>query len=348
MLTFVADGPLSVRPLDAPDPVAAFFAAHDAGREVWLATSGSTGTPRAIVRTTDSWVSSFPQVRALTGLAAGSRMWLPGSFAATLTLFAAALARWAGASVRTDPGAATHAHLTPLQLRRALDEGAPLAGMHLTVAGDRLDRALHDRAVAAGAAVAHYYGAAELSFVAWGAHAEDLRAFSGAEIRLRDGVVWVRSPYLATACVTAGVRESLGRVDGFATVGDRGTLTADGLLRIDGRGPSAVAVGGATVPTADVERALRPGLAGELVAVGAPYGELGQVVAAVLTDPGDFAAARARARAELTGAHRPRLWFHAERLPETPAGKVDRAALTEQVARGALRRLVAGPAVSEP
>lgn len=348
MLTFVAEGPLSVRPLDAPDPVAAFFAAHDAGREICLATSGSTGTPRAIVRTTDSWVSSFPQVRALTGLAAGSRMWLPGSFAATLTLFAASLARWAGASVRTDPGGATHAHLTPLQLRRALDAGAPLAGKHLTVAGDRLDRALHDRAVAAGAEVAHYYGAAELSFVAWGAHAEDLRAFPEVEIRLRGGVVWVRSPYLASARVTAGVREPLGRADGFATVGDRGTLTADGLLRIDGRGPSAVAVGGATVPTADVERALRPGLTGELVAVGAPYDDLGQVVAAVLTDPGDFAAARARARAELTGAHRPRLWFHAERLPETPAGKVDRAALTEQVARGALRRLVAGRAVSEP
>ena len=95
------------------------------------------------------------------------------------------------------------------------------------VAGDRLPVALHDRAVAAGARVHHYYGAAELSFVAWGAHADDLRPFPGVEVAVRDGEVWVRSPY-----VCSGYDGSPGPLrvdpDGFATVGDRGGSSTAG------------------------------------------------------------------------------------------------------------------------
>ena len=46
--------------------------------------------------------------------------------------------------------------------------GGLLAGTVVVVAGDRLDPALHDEAVRAGLRVHHYYGSAELSFVAWG------------------------------------------------------------------------------------------------------------------------------------------------------------------------------------
>ena len=73
--------------------------------------------------------------------------------------------------------------------------------MHLVVAGDRLRRPLAQRAAAAGARVSHYYGAAELSFVAWGSDEEDLRAFPGVELEIRDGVIWVRSPYLSEGYV---------------------------------------------------------------------------------------------------------------------------------------------------
>ena len=69
----------------------------------------------------------------------------------------------------------------------------------------------------------HYYGAAELSFVAWGAHADDLRPFPGVEVSVREGEVWVRSPYLCTGY--DGPPGPLRRDgDGFATVGDRGSM----------------------------------------------------------------------------------------------------------------------------
>jgi acyl-CoA synthetase (AMP-forming)/AMP-acid ligase II len=284
-----------------------------------LGTSGSTGASRPVRRTTASWFDSFPVLAGLTGLGPDSRVWVPGPLAGTMNLFASVLTAWAGATLVDRLEDATHAHVTPTVLRRL----SGLAGRHVTVAGDRLDRASYAAAVAAGARVAHYYGAAELSFVGWGSHEGDLAVFPGVEVSVRDGVIWARSPYLA----------DVPTIDGFATVGDRGSLDGD-RLRVVGRGDAAVVTSGATVLVEDVETALRPVARGEVVVLGVPHAELGQVVAAVLTDRADQARCRS---VELPATHRPRLWYAVPALPRTSAGKVDRAALASLVHDGAER-----------
>lgn len=321
--------------------MAAVLDAHRAGARIALATSGTSARPRRVVRTAASWVDSFSVVAGLTGLTASSRVWLPGPLGGTLTLFAATLARHVGAAVVTGPDDATHAHLTPGHLARALAGGTPLDGLAVTVAGESLPLRLRDEAVGAGADVTHYYGAAELSFVAWGSCADDLRAFPGVEVAVRDGVVWARSPYLAQGY--AGADGALRRTDdGFATVGDRGRLVGDRLVVL-GRGDDAVTTGGATVLLADVEAALAAVVRGAVAVVGVPHASLGGVVAAVLTDPSDLPAAHAAARG-LEAAQRPRLWFHRDALPLSAAGKTDRAALAREAAvEGHLRRLVPVP-----
>lgn len=312
--------------------MAAVLAADTSGRRVALRTSGTTGRPRSVVRTTASWTGSFPAVAALTGLGAGSRLHVTGPLTGTMHLFAAVLGRAVGAVPAGSVGEATHAHLTSTALERVLDAGEPVEGVHLTVAGDRLTRRLHDRAAAAGATVSHYYGASELSFVAWGPHEEELRPFPGAEVEVREGEVWVRSPFLCEGY--DGPPGDLRRDPaGFATVGDRGTLV-DGLLRVAGRGSDAVVTAGATVRVADVEAALAPSASGAVVVVGLPHPRLGQLVAAVVTDAADLPGARREARS-LPATHRPRRWFHVPVLPLTPAGKVDRPALTASLPRPA-------------
>ena len=297
--------------------------AHEAGRLIALRTSGSTGRPRSVVRSTGSWFQSFPHVASRTGLTAEARVWLPGPLGATMNLFAAALARWMGAELSAGAADATHAHLTPMAFERAIGVLPP--GAHVTVAGDRLPRPLHDRAVAAGLRVSHYYGSSELSFVAWGTHAEDLRAFPAVEVEVRDHEIWVRSPYLCVGY--AGPAGAL-RTDqeGFATVGDRGALV-DGRLVVAGRGADTVTTGGASVWVADVEAVLRPVVSGDVAVTGLPHATLGQVVAAVLTDRADVATARAAAEDQLAPAQRPRRWFWRADLPTTAAGKLDRDAL---------------------
>ncbi len=308
------------------------LAAHEAGTLLHLATSGTVGRPRVVRRTTASWFDSFPAVADLTGLQATSRVWVPGPLAGTMNLFAAVLARAVGAELVDSATEATHAHLTPSELRRLLASDVTLAGLQLTVAGDRLHRDLHVEAADRGAVVTHYYGAAELSFVAWGSHEEDLWPFPGVEVVERDGVLWVGSPYLA----------EVDTEDGLATVGDRGTVTPDGRVVVRGRGDAAVVTGGATVLVEDVEQALRSTRAGEVAVIGVPHADLGQVVAAVLVSPADaaaeLAALRDHARAVLPESHRPRVWFLADAMPLTAGGKPDRVALREQVALGVLRR----------
>jgi long-chain acyl-CoA synthetase len=318
-------------PLAHDDPVAAVLHAHAAGVPLLLSTSGSSGATRQVRRTTASWFGSFPAVARLTGLDETARVFVPGPIIGTMNLFAAVLTRALGARRVDAVEDATHAHVTPTELRRLLTEGRPVAGVRVTVAGDRLGADLHDRAVGAGAVVSHYYGAAELSFVAWGRHEHDLRPFPGVEVVDRGGVLWVCSPYLALVP---------GDAEGFATVGDRGTVTADGRVLVHGRGDAAVVTGGVTVVVEDVEAALGPDLGGELVVVGVPHPDLGEVVAAVLTRAGDLETARHRARAGLRETHRPRLWFVTDALPRTSAGKVDRSAARALAAAGRWRRLV--------
>lgn len=326
----------------AGDPVRAVLDAHEQGRPIALRTSGTSAHPRAVRRTTASWFDSFPHVEALTGLTSSSRVWVPGPLGATMNLFAAVHATCLGARLVDGPGAATHAQLTPAQLRRALDEAALLSGVHVVVAGDRLGADLREQAVRAGARVSHYYGAAELSFVAWGPDETGLEAFPDVEVAIRQGRLWVRSPYLSQGYLGPAGPYRVDE-DGFATVGDRGRLDGRRLVVL-GRDEQTVVTAGATVHVSDVEEVLRATGPGQVVVVGVRHEVLGAVVAAVLTDASALPAARDLARAGLPPAARPRVWFHLPALPLTSAGKVDRRAVEAAVSSGeGVRRLAVPP-----
>lgn len=322
--------------LAAPDPLAVLAAAAPDDL-LGFRTAGTAGQTRTVLRTIHSWTESYPHVSTLTGVTSASRVWVPGPLTASMNLFAAAHAAWAGAEVVAGPRPATHAHLTPWLLRRQLaDDPAALSGLHVVVAGDRLSSWLRDTAVSMGARVSHYYGAAELSFVAWGEHAGSLRPFPGVEVEARDGELWVRSPY-----VCEGYAESQHVLrrdsDGWRTVGDRGEVRPDdegGLVTVFGRS-GGVTTAGATVLEADIEHALRLEASGDVAVVGVPHPDLGQVVVAVVTHADDVARLQEVSRRVLAPPQRPRRWFHLESLPLTANGKVDKAAIVRAVATDA-------------
>lgn len=302
---------------------AALRTAYAAGDTIRLPTSGTSGRPRWVLRTAASWVDSFPVVAGLCDLDGESRAWVPGSVAASMNAYAVCLVDHAGASLVESPGDATHVFCTPSSLQSLLDDDhGPLV---VVVAGDRLAPASADLAEAAGHTVHHYYGAAQLSFVAWGRDAESLRPFPAVDLDVRDGELWVTSPWLCLreegdpAVLRSESRD--GRL--WMTVGDRGAVPSDGRLVVAGR-PDAVTTGGATVVLADVEAALRPYARGEVVVVGRPHQRLGMVLNAICTNPADAADLGAIARRLLPVSHRPRRWSVLDELPVTAAGKVDR------------------------
>jgi acyl-CoA synthetase (AMP-forming)/AMP-acid ligase II len=364
-----------------------------------VVTSGTTGRPRAVVRSAGSWHRSLAAFDALLGPGCppGTVVWGPGAPASTLTLFAlwhalstgrpvVASGRWRAPSAGVVGRDAVAVQCVPAVLGDILaarESGALPELRHAVVAGAASPPGLASRAAAAGVALVEYYGAAELSFVAADVDGTGLRAFPGAEVAVRGGRIAVRSPYVALGYLPADDDGPLRReAGGWASVGDRGALDAEGRLQVLGRGDAVASVGGHVVLLDDVERALAdvPGVA-ELVCLAEPDPRLGSRVVAVVR-PGSAAGAgpsapeasgreasgreasgrvasgretstsgadlrttlRKAARARLPRASRPVRYVLRDDLPRTPGGKVARGTLLAEVTRPAVPDTARTPA----
>ncbi|MEW9551063.1 class I adenylate-forming enzyme family protein [Nonomuraea sp. NPDC050783] len=353
----LADAPLP----DAPGPAVE----HDPtpGDLAWACfSSGSTGRPRAVVRTRASWTGSFPHLAALAGIGAGDVVLVPGPLSSSLYSFAAVHALATGATAVVPgrrPSAAalaahleraTVVHLVPHLLPAVL--ARPGALRTAVTGGAALDPGTRAAAARAGVRVVAYYGATELSFVAADADGSGLRPFPEVEIEVRPGPgglgeVWARSPWLAEGYL-GGVAGPLRRDgDGWMTVGDVAhPYRAGEPLRLRGRGGGAIQTGGATIVPEDVEEVLRkvPGVS-DIVVIGSPHPSLGAVVTAVVEGHGGSPPPRALlesvARSGLDVAQRPRRWYAMPSLPRTGAGKPARALVAARLADGdpGIRRL---------
>ncbi|MGW6229601.1 class I adenylate-forming enzyme family protein, partial [Cellulosimicrobium cellulans] len=328
--------------------------------------SGSTGRPRAVVRTRASWAGSFDDVTRLLRLRPTDTVLVPGPLASSLYCFAAVhtLAVGACAYLTRTPAATTSAlassdvvHLVPQVLDDVLDAvaaGAPSRLRHAVVGGASLAPGARSRAAALGIDVLAYYGAVELSFVAYDPDGSGLRAFPGVDLAVRPlpaasvGEVWVRSPWVSRGYL-ARATGPLRRDGAWSTVGDLadplpepasgaapasapgGEARAGLVLR--GRGDGAILTGGSTVVPEDVEVVLRavPGVR-DVVVLGTAHRRLGAVVSAVVEcddRPGLRAHLERVARAALAPAQRPRRWYGTRALPRTPSGKPARGAVSE-------------------
>lgn len=153
------------------------------------------------------------------------------------------------------------------------------------------------------------------------------RALPGAELRIVDGRIHVRGPmrmagYLGEPPLAA---------DAWFDTGDLGAIDAHGCLHVLGRSTELIVSGGENVYPAEVERVLEscPGVEAAGV-FGVADETWGQIVAAALVAPApptDEALAEHLAT-RLAAHKRPRLICFVPRLPATPAGKLDRAALS--------------------
>ncbi|MFF5205374.1 AMP-binding protein [Streptosporangium sp. NPDC000396] len=326
--------------------------------------SGSTGRPRAVVRTRASWTASFPHLNDLAGIGPDDVVLIPGPLVSSLYGFAAvhALAtgatavvpgRWSDASLTAHLRRSTVVHLVPHRLPAVLETLRETGGPLRTamVGGAALSADARALAADAGVNVVSYYGATELSFVAVDADGSGLRPFPGVEIEVRTapgqslGEVWARSPWLAEGYLADAAGPLRRDGDGWMTVGDVAEPYRPGeVLRVRGRGDGAIQTGGATVVPEDVEEVLRkaPGV-GDIVVIGSPHPHLGSVVTAIVEGEGaSRAALEAMARGALDAAQRPRRWYAVQNLPRTPAGKPARGLVAARLAGGdpGIRRLI--------
>jgi long-chain acyl-CoA synthetase len=306
-------------------------------------TGGSSGEPRRVRRSVASWQASFAVNAGLFGIGPGTAVGIPGRLCHSLALYGALEGMHLGADVhlldglRADRMAQALAtcdviYATPAQIRMLL--GVPWPALrHLVVGGAKLDQALRlaVQQVAPQALVTEFYGAAETSFItmtdAGTPHGSVGRAYPGLEIAVKDGEVWVRSPYLFTGYVGDGPARWQ---DGWLTVGEHGRLDGDYLF-LQGRAGRMVMIADQNVFMDAVEAYLAalPGVA-RVAVLARPDVARGHVLEAVMLGDaareGDILRA---ARAHLGALKAPRrIWWRSD-WPDLASGKTDMRAIEQ-------------------
>ena len=316
-------------------------------------TSGSSGAPRRIRRSADSWLRSFAVNSGLFGIGPGRRVAVLGGLAQSLALYGALEGVHLGAEVHLlddlrpggqavvlaerNPGLL---YATPAQLRLIVAVGGPrAAGLeHILVGGSKLDAGLRARLqLWAPAAVLHeFYGAAEASFITLAGPdcPEDSvgRAYPGVEIRVEAGEIWVKSPYLFEGYAgddPGGAKWD----DGWLSVGEMGEMRG-GFLYLSGRAGRMVTVADQNVFPEEIEGFLL-GLPGVRQAAVVPVADVLRgvhLVAVLQGEAGREAAILAALRRRLGTLKAPKRLIWLDEWPVLPSGKTDLRAIAAGVA----------------
>ena len=296
-----------------------------------LHTSGTTGEPRAVCLTRANFEASARAAASVLPLAPDDR-WLcclPVHHVAGLSIFTRCA--FAGATVWVEPwqpetvkevieaGEITVASLVPTMLARLREAGLARAPKlrGILLGGGPIPPDVLDWAIGAGLPVMPTYGMTETcSQVATAAPGETLaRPLPGVDLRIgEDGEILVRGPMVAA--------------DGWLHTGDRGRMTDEGLLEVEGRLDDVIVTGGENVAAREVEDAIRAHPAVEDVAVvGIEDAEWGRAVWAFATGEVSEDEVIRHCRASLPGFKVPKRVVVLGELPRTASGKVRRAAL---------------------
>jgi acyl-CoA synthetase (AMP-forming)/AMP-acid ligase II len=139
------------------------------------------------------------------------------------------------------------------------------------------------------------------------------------------GELCVRGPYLMQGYYKRS-REECFDADGWFHTGDLVRSDADGFFYFVGRRSAMIKTSGANVSATEVEQAIARVAGAEAHVVGIPDTERGELVAAVLVQPGlDEAGLRERLTKELSAYKIPRRFITLPRaeIPLLSSGKVD-------------------------
>ena len=293
------------------------------GDAVVIATSGSSGPPKAAVLThaaveasaqatserlqvtvNDHWLACLPLAH-VGGLSVITRSLITGTTLTVIDGFDA------------DVVSASEATLVSL-VATALQRIDPSLFRAIVLGGARppVDRPPHCIAT---------YGLTETgSGVVYNG-----KPLNSVEIEIRDGEVHVRGPMLLR-CYRDGTSPLTS--DGWLPTGDLGFLRDDGSLHVEGRRGDVINTGGEKVWPDDVERQLiqHPDIH-DVAVTGLPDNEWGQIVAAFIVSARpnlSLDEIREHCRAQLPGYALPKQLELVEAIPRTALGKVRRSELT--------------------
>lgn len=236
--------------------------------------SGTTGTPKLVLRDHISWLKAFPQQSRIFNLHCQDRLFLVGSLAYSANLNACLHMLFTGGTVvfsrskmpRTWVRQISEHNISALFMvpanyrilvKNIHEQNAKITSV--VTGGAKIDvdtvKILADRFPSAR--IVEYYGASEVGHVSY-ADKEDLlarpdsvgRLFPGVHVQSKEGVIWVQSPYVIPALRPQTSTE------------DRGYVDKEGFLVLSGRTQDIINCGGLKIFAGQMENLLRtyPGI----------------------------------------------------------------------------------------
>ncbi len=328
-----------------------------------LWTSGSTGNPRGVVLTGESFVVSARSSALRLGLGSEDR-WLaslsPAHVGGLALILRAHILKTSLSAVgpfdperfsrAVDELGITHASLVPVQLRQVMEvrrgKRFPHGFRSLLLGGDAAPKGLLAEARDQGIPLALTWGMTEAASQVATAPPPLVREkpgtvgppLNGVEVKVDEtsGELFVRAPTLAAGLFRgpdSGLSPLPTSEDGWYPTGDVGRIDGEGHIWVTGRASSRIVTGGVTVDAGEVEAALSldPRIR-EAVVVGWPDPRWGErVVAWVVPEEGESVPSledlQERLRTRLSAAKLPRELVTLRSFPRTATGKADRSRL---------------------
>jgi len=332
-------------------------------------TSGTSGKPKAFIRSHESWVESFVVSAGDFHVTAKDDVLIPGALVHSHFLFGALSSLHLGGTVRLlekfsapsaarwiDSGRISTVYAVPTMIE-ALAEREAL-GHKLKVISSGAKWLDESKARMEKAELQRYelYGASELSFVTVMTEKDEAakpgsvgRACQGVEIEIRDshggqqasgeiGKIFVRSLMLFDGyLLESGELVHISDERGFITVDDMGYMDTDGYVYIVGREKNMILYGGLNIYPEEIERVLadHPGIE-EVAVVGLSDAHWGEIAVAVIKGSAARLDLQRACRKELASFKIPRRWIYVQDMPHTTSGKIARAQLKAMVESGEL------------
>jgi O-succinylbenzoic acid--CoA ligase len=300
------------------------------GDAVVVATSGTSGTSKAAVLTMSAVEASARATteRLNVSLRDTWLACLPPSHVGGLSVITRSLIM--GTSLIAAPS------FSPETFTEAAQNGATLVSL-VSTALQRIDPALYRTIVLGGSRQASQlppncvttYGMTETgSGVVYNG-----TALRGVELEIRDSIVYVKAPMLLRAYRDGSVPLDS---NGWFCTNDRGSLSDDGVLQIEGRDGDLIITGGENVWPEVVEDALRNfQTVTDLCVAGVPDPEWGHAVHiwVVTTDKHELSldALRAHVKQTLPAHFAPRQMHVVSEIPRTALGTPQRSLLVESL-----------------
>lgn len=301
------------------------------GDAVVVATSGTTGNPKAVIHTHTSVAASAHATSDGLGADPATDHWLACLPPAHIGGLAVIMR-----SLITGTELTVHEHFDPAAADQAAAEGVTLVSL-VTRALNQVDIFGFRKVLIGGAApppdlpdhVIATYGMTETG----SGCVYDGYPLDGVELRAAaSGEIEIRSELLLRAYRTGEGEINPFRPDGWFPTGDLGRIDPDGRLWIDGRAGDMIITGGENVWPHRIERVLETHSAiVEAAVIGRPDPDWGHRVVAFIVAAGNVVPSldeiRDHVRADLPAWNAPKELVVVDALPKTALGKIRKSDL---------------------